>query len=71
MVLLGADPEVARRVQQRLVETLDAPFPVQFGVPTPTLLHTALADFPRQGRSGPDLVRALRLAKAEVHPLSN
>jgi hypothetical protein len=71
VILLGADPDVARRVQQRLVETLDAPFPVDFGVPAPTLLHTSLADFPRQGRSGPDLVRALRLAKTEVHPLSN
>lgn len=71
VILLGADPEVARRVRQRLVETLDAPFPVEFGVPAPTLLHTSLADFPRQGRSGPDLVRALRLAETEVHPLSN
>ncbi len=71
VILLGADPEIARRVQRRLVETLDAPFPIKSGLPTPTRLHTSVADFPGQGGSGSDLVRALRMAQTEVHSLAN
>lgn len=71
VVLMGADPEMARNVQRRLVETLDAPFPLAAGIPAPTRLHTSLADFPRQGRSGSDLVRALHRSQTEVHPLTN
>lgn len=71
VVLIGADPEIARKVQRRLVETLDAPFPIEAGGPVLARLHTSRADFPHQGRNGADIVRALRLAQTEVHPLAN